>query len=958
MAANVKITANSSDFQRQMKEMSRELKKVSSSYNLANTQAKLFGKTSDVLKIRQEELSSKIRIQNNMIEAQSKHIKNLNHDLKQQKDEQSKLNNKIEEANKRYKESVSQTGKNSEESKKLQKELKDLKEEYAKNNKEIDRNINKLDNAEIKLNKSKTALLKNQKALQDVNEELKKSNITKFTKGLEEASNKADDISNKMRPASTTILGLGIAAATAGMNFEDGMAKVSTIADTTQVPLEDLKKGILDLSDQTGISSSEIANNVYDAISAGQETGDAVNFVNNSTKLAKAGFAEAGQSLDLLTTILNSYGLEAKEVTNVSDTLIQTQNLGKVTVGELSSDMGKVIPTAKSVGVNLTQVATGYAIMTSKGIKSAETTTYMNSMLNELGKSGTTANKALTKASGKSLPELIKSGKSLGDILAIMDKHAKSNGKSLSDMFGSAEAGKAALVLSSQSGEEFNDMLGKMKGSAGATEKAFKKVNSTSGQDFKKSLNLAKNALIEFGDVLSPVISLGAKAISSISKGIGSLSKGQKTFIVELGATFVTLNLVIGGFSKLASGISSTIKVISNLPKNIKKGIKSIKDFGSSCKKTIKSVKDFSTKIGKIRWNKVTKGANLAKNGVSSFGTACKKGIKGIQSFGKSILNITKTLAKLSLTIFKNTATLFKNSLAWTINKTKLLAHKAVQLTVTKATKAMTLAQKALNLAMKMNPIGVVITVLIALGAVFVTLYSKCEWFRNGVNAVWKKVKSIFVGFANFLKGAFKTDFTQTLGFFGAPLNSFFDVVKSTFDGIKGIFNGLMKFLQGVFTGNWKQVFRGLKDIVASIFGAIGGVIKAPINAAIRGINSAIRGVNRISFTVPNWVPGIGGSHFGVHLPQIPALAEGGIVTKATMALVGEGKEHEAVIPLSKLDKLVTSSVEKVLNNNKSNSNSKQTFIVKNILDSKEISSQTYEFTNNQFALSSKRRRF
>ena len=101
----------------------------------------------------------------------------------------------------------------------------------------------------------------------------------------------------------------------------------------------------------------------------------------NSTKLAKAGFAEAGQSLDLLTTIMNSYGLKAQDVTKVSDTLIQTQNLGKVTVGQLSADMGKVIPTAKSLGVNLEQVASGYAIMTSKGIKSAETTTYMNSII-------------------------------------------------------------------------------------------------------------------------------------------------------------------------------------------------------------------------------------------------------------------------------------------------------------------------------------------------------------------------------------------------------------------------------------------------------------------------------------------------------------------------------------------------------------------------------------------------
>ena len=78
MAANVKIGANSTEFNRQMAEMVRELKKVSSSYNLANTQAKLFGSTTDVLKNKQSELTSKINIQNRMVESQSKHLKNLN----------------------------------------------------------------------------------------------------------------------------------------------------------------------------------------------------------------------------------------------------------------------------------------------------------------------------------------------------------------------------------------------------------------------------------------------------------------------------------------------------------------------------------------------------------------------------------------------------------------------------------------------------------------------------------------------------------------------------------------------------------------------------------------------------------------------------------------------------------------------------------------------------------------
>ena len=925
MGANIKINANSSEFNRQMAEMARELNKVKSSYNLANTQAKLFGSTTDVLKSKQSELTNKIDIQNRMVETQSKHLRNLNKDLENQKSEREKLNAKIEETNRKYQESINATGKNSEESKKLKAELKELKEAQSKNNTEIDSTVKKLDNAEVKLNNSQKSLMENEKALEEVNKQLEKSKFDKFSEGLEKSSQKAENISNKMKPVSTAITGIGTAATMASIGFEDGMAKVSTIADTTKVPLGDLKKGILDLSNQTGISSEEIANNVYDAISAGQQTGDAVNFVSNSTKLAKAGFAEAGQSLDLLTTIMNSYGLKAEDVTKVSDTLIQTQNLGKVTVGQLSADMGKVIPTAKSLGVNLEQVASGYAIMTSKGIKSAETTTYMNSMLNELGKSGTAANKALEKASGKSFPDLIKSGKSLGDILAMMEKDAKKSGKSLSDMFGSAEAGKAALVLSSKSGKEFNDMLGKMKDSAGSTETAFKKVDAATSQGLKKALNSTKNALIGFGDVISPFISLVAKGLTTITKAINDMSGPQKTLVVGLGAGFVATNLAIGAFAKLAKGLSNNIKFMQKSCTAVKDYIKATKDgetklvkFGKGIAKVSRNIKDFTVNIGKTALKGVKafgKGILTVTKAVGKFAISVgKTALKGLKAFGKASLSVGKSLGKLTLAILKNTAKLTKNGLMWLGNKAKMLACKGAQLAVTGATKAMTLAQKGLNLVMSMNPIGLVIIALVALGAIFVTLYKKCDWFRNGVNAVWAKVKNIFVGFANFFKGAFHRDFTQTFGLLGVPLNQFFGVVNAIWNGIKGVFNGVLTFLSGVFTGNWKKIFSGLKEIIASIFGTIGGIIKAPINAAISGINSAIRAVNKISFDVPNWVPVFGGKHFGINLPQVPALAEGGIVTKATMALVGEGKEHEAVIPLSKLDKLVTNSVQKVLN--------------------------------------------
>lgn len=306
--------------------------------------------------------------------------------------------------------------------------------------------------------------------------------------------------------AGLAAVAIGAVSVKLGAEFETAMAKVSTIADTTQVPLEELEKSILDLSKSTGISANEIADNVYNAISAGQSTSDAVNFVSNSTKLAKAGFAEAGQSLDVLTTILNAYGMESSEVTKVSDMLVQTQNKGKTTVAELSSVMGKIIPTANATGVSLEQLTAGYAIMTSKGIAAAETTTYMNSMFNELSKTGSKTDVALREISGKGFTELMASGASVSDVLAMLDDSAKQNNLTLNDMFGSAEAGKAALVLLGDGADTFNNSVNDMRNSTGATDEAFGKVTDTVNERFNIAINTAKNYAIELYDSIKPLI--------------------------------------------------------------------------------------------------------------------------------------------------------------------------------------------------------------------------------------------------------------------------------------------------------------------------------------------------------------------------------------------------------------------------------------------------------------------
>ncbi len=117
--------------------------------------------------------------------------------------------------------------------------------------------------------------------------------IEKVSQGFYTVGEKIETLGRKWSVASGVVLGAGVAAFKMSTNFEDAMAKVMTIADETVMSQEELEKAIMDLSNQTGISASEIAENVYSAISAGQQTGDAVNFLTNATKLAKAGFTES-----------------------------------------------------------------------------------------------------------------------------------------------------------------------------------------------------------------------------------------------------------------------------------------------------------------------------------------------------------------------------------------------------------------------------------------------------------------------------------------------------------------------------------------------------------------------------------------------------------------------------------------------------------------------------------------
>ena len=182
------------------------------------------------------------------------------------------------------------------------------------------------------------------------------------------------------------------------------------------------------------------------------------------------------------------------------------------------------------------------------------------------------------------------------------------------------------------------------------------------------------------------------------------------------------------------------------------------------------------------------------------------------------------------------------------------------------------------------NPIVLIVAAIVALVTLIATK-------GDEIQALLQKLD-------DWLQGIFTKDWTEVFGpVLGEILNGFFANVKNIWDSIKQVFDGIINFIRGVFTGDWSRAWEGVKQIFGGVFRGLTALAKAPINGIIALLNGAINGINMmvdalngISFTIPDWVPLLGGKEFGLnlrHVGNIPYLATGGILSRGS-AVVGE----------------------------------------------------------------------
>jgi phage-related protein len=204
----------------------------------------------------------------------------------------------------------------------------------------------------------------------------------------------------------------------------------------------------------------------------------------------------------------------------------------------------------------------------------------------------------------------------------------------------------------------------------------------------------------------------------------------------------------------------------------------------------------------------------------------------------------------------------------------------------------------AVNIAMALNPFVAVAAAVAVLAAGLAYLWVKFDDLRPLIFGLVTGPFGLMVAAFVYLKNAADDVMRFVINLF-----------KEAFNWAKNNWPLLLAILTGPFGLAIAFVVK-FKDDIMNMFGLIyngikatmgfvADVITAPFKAAFKAVAGLWNNtVGKLSFTVPNWVPGIGGKGFDV--PDIPMLAEGGIVNSATLAMIGESGP-EAVIPLSKL---------------------------------------------------------
>lgn len=662
------------------------------------------------------------------------------------------------------------------------------------------------------------------------------------------AGEKISGVGQKLMPLSAAAAGIGAGIIKTTADFDASMSKVAAVSGAAGEDFDKLRDKAREMGETTKFTASESAEAMNYMAMAGWKTEQMLDGISGVMNLAAASGEELGTTSDIVTDALTAFGMKAEESGHFADILASAASNANTNVAMMGESFKYVAPVAGSLGYTAEDVSIALGLMANSGIKADMAGTSLRNMFQRMAKP-TKESAAAMERLGLSLADEEGKMYSFRDIMnqlrtsftqinmpiAEYDRQVEELDKALADgtikqkaydkeleelnkqAFGAEGAEKARAAAMLGGTRAMSGLLA----IANATEEDYNKLTEAidnSSQAFAKT----KDGVIPLNEALAS----GAEILDTYEGSAAAMAATMQDNAAG------QMEILKSQLQELAISLGDTIMpMLRELITHVQEFVDRLNGMGDGQKEMIMKVLSITAALGPflIVLGKVTSGIgsilSLGSKLAPLFSTITSSvgGLSGV--FGAISLPIVAVVAAIGVLIaaFKHlwdTNEEFKNNILGTWSNIKAMFDEFGQ-----------------GIVDRLNAMGF-----------------DFEKFSEVVKAIWD-------GFCSFLAPVFEGAFQIVES-----------VLKTVLDALMGIFD----IFAGLFTGNWKQVWTGIKEFFGAIWDAILGILKNAINGITGAINTGIGGINKIGW----------GDHH-INIPLIPQLAEGGILTSGT-AIVGE----------------------------------------------------------------------
>lgn len=698
-------------------------------------------------------------------------------------------------------------------------------------------------------------------------------------------------IASTMMPAATAVSAFGALGTKTFMDFEDTITGAGVKAGATGEQLERMKETALKLGHDFPITASEAAE-AMDRLAAG-------GFDAEQTMAAMPGIIEAsvasGEDMattsDVITSALNIWNLKTGDVAentqHVADVVQMAANVSKLGMADFGLAMQYAGAPAAALGVNIEELSTAMAIMSNNGIEASTIGTSLRSTMSRLASPPKEAAAAIEQL-GLHLQNA--DGSFVGITEAISQMRDAMDGMTDTQQVGIAKAiaGEDAfsglLALIKTSPEAYKEVEDSIKNSTGSSHEAYVKMQNT----LKGSINAMKSAVeslaISFGSTLAPSVKTAADAIKSIADFLGGLSPATRSVVANIALSVVGFTAFSFAMSKVLKAGGSMVMMYSRIGNVLKGG----RETNLLLRYSVLGVRSAFIQLSST----ASKVMGVLRNGMS------------IGSW-RSALTFLRTSGAAGLSKIGSTAVQAGTKVMMMIRSFSMVTMLSGAKNAVLGFGRALLMIGRVGIGAMFSPVGIAIMAIAGAAYILYNHWDKVAPFftsmwneiQNAFSVAWQAISPALEGVGNAwsrLVNAFNSQGTtlnmlahiieflaSILGgvliagiiaaadIFTGVFVSAIEIVSSIVSAAIGVFGGLIDFITGVFTGDWSLAWQGVVEIFSSIFGGIKGICSGVLDGIRAAINAVINGINSISVDIPDWVPGVGGQHFGVNIPTL-----------------------------------------------------------------------------------------